>query len=103
MDVPSWKHDLAADRALIQELIVSMDKVGPEDDAKLQHLLSLIREKVSAPINPGNRKVLLFTAFADTADYLYENLVPFARPSTSISKWRPAPARPTATSRPSSR
>lgn len=79
MDLPSWKHDLAADLVLIEDLIASMDKVRPEDDAKLQHLLSLIKQKVEAPLNPGNRKVLIFTAFADTANYLYENIAPFAQ------------------------
>ena len=48
----------------------------PADDAKLQHLKDHILAKIDAPINPGNRKVLLFTAFADTADYLYEHLAP---------------------------
>lgn len=79
MDLPSWKHDLAADLALIEELIASMEKVTPADDAKLQHLLALIRQKIDEPLNPGNRKLLIFTAFADTAHYLYDNLVPFAR------------------------
>jgi Helicase conserved C-terminal domain len=79
MDLPSWKHDLAADLVLIDDLIASMDKVTPGDDTKLQHLLSLIGQKVEAPLNAGNRKVLIFTAFADTANYLYDNLAPFAQ------------------------
>ncbi|WP_138379480.1 helicase-related protein [Luteithermobacter gelatinilyticus] len=78
MDLPSWKHDLSADLALIEDLITSMEKVKPEDDAKLQHLLDLIQRKVDEPLNPGNRKVLIFTAFADTANYLYDNIAPFA-------------------------
>lgn len=79
MDLPSWKHDLAADLVLIDDLIESMDKVTPGDDTKLQHLLSLIGQKIEAPLNAGNRKVLIFTAFADTANYLYDNLAPFAQ------------------------
>jgi hypothetical protein len=51
-----------------------MAKVTPEDDAKLQHLKALILSKIENPINDGNRKVLVFTAFADTANYLYNNL-----------------------------
>ena len=51
-----------------------MEKVTPAHDAKLLHLVDHIREKVGNPINPGNRKILLFTAFADTADYLYDSL-----------------------------
>ncbi|UMM64706.1 helicase-related protein [Aristophania vespae] len=74
MDLPSWQHDLEADLALIHDLIASMDKVGPDDDAKLQHLKDIITRKVNEPLNPGNRKVLIFTAFADTAKYLYANL-----------------------------
>ena len=74
MDLPSWKHDLGGDVVLIRDLIASMDKVGPEDDAKLQHLKDVITRKVADPLNPGNRKVLVFTAFADTAKYLYANL-----------------------------
>jgi hypothetical protein len=70
MDLPSWKHDLNADLTLIRDLIASMDKVGPDDDAKLQHLKDVITRKVAEPLNPGNRKVLIFTAFADTAKYL---------------------------------
>ncbi len=79
MDLPSWKHDLAADLVLIEDLIASMEKVKPADDAKLQHLLALIKQKVDEPLNPGNRKVLVFTAFADTANYLFDNLAPFAQ------------------------
>ena len=79
MDLPSWKHDLETDLVLIQELVASMDKVTPEDDAKLQHLKQTLHFKVSEPINPGNRKVLIFTAFADTASYLYDNLTPLAQ------------------------
>ncbi|WP_412558505.1 helicase-related protein [Thalassospira sp. MIT1370] len=79
MDLPSWKHDLEGDLALIGGLIASMEKVAPEDDAKLQNLKTLLQNKIKEPINPGNRKVLIFTAFADTADYLYANLAPFAQ------------------------
>ena len=79
MDLPSWKHDLAADLVLIDGLIASMDMVAPEDDAKLQHLLSILKQKIAEPLNPGNRKVIIFTAFADTANYLFENLAPVAQ------------------------
>jgi len=79
MDLPSWKHDLQADLFLIDELVASMDKVRPEDDAKLQHLKDVITRKIGEPLNPGNKKVLIFTAFADTANYLFANLAPFAK------------------------
>lgn len=71
MDLISWKHDLEADLLRIQSLLREMEKVTPGHDKKLQHLLSHIQQKVENPINLGNRKILIFTAFADTADYLY--------------------------------
>lgn len=74
MDLPSWENDLSADLAIIDALLSSMNKIKPEDDAKLQHLQKLILEKIEKPINGNNKKVLLFTAFADTANYLYDNL-----------------------------
>ncbi|QTA85559.1 helicase-related protein [Desulfonema magnum] len=74
MDLSSWEHDLKCDHELIERLLGSMLRIGPEDDAKLQHLRSHIEQKIAKPINPGNRKVIIFTAFADTANYLYDNL-----------------------------
>ena len=76
MDLPSWEHDLAGDLEVIEALLASMTLITPEDDAKLQHLKSHVLEKIANPINPSNRKILIFTAFADTADYLYANLAP---------------------------
>ena len=76
MDLPSWEHELKVDLEIIDALLASMKKITPADDAKLQHLKSLILGKLAAPINPGNKKILIFTAFADTADYLYANLAP---------------------------
>ncbi|NSL89248.1 DEAD/DEAH box helicase family protein [Chitinophaga sp. Mgbs1] len=74
MDVERWKGDLNNDLQLIDGLLDSMNKVTPEDDSKLQHLKQLITDKISHPINHQNKKVLIFTAFADTASYLYKNL-----------------------------
>jgi hypothetical protein len=74
MDLPSWENDLSADLSIIDALLSSMNKIKPEDDTKLQHLQKLILEKIENPINGNNKKVLLFTAFADTATYLYDNL-----------------------------
>ncbi len=74
MDLPSWSHELRTDLEIIDALLRSMQKINPDADAKLQHLKKLIAEKISNPINLGNRKVLIFTAFADTANYLYTNL-----------------------------
>ncbi len=76
MDLPSWEHDLNVDLEIIDALRASMDKITPEDDAKLQHLKAQVLGKIANPINPGNKKIIIFTAFADTADYLYANLAP---------------------------
>jgi len=76
MDLPSWEHELKGDLQVIDALLASMNKITPENDAKLQHLKAHLLSKIANPINPGNRKALIFTAFADTADYLYANLAP---------------------------
>jgi hypothetical protein len=76
MDLPSWEHDLCQDQKVITALLTEMHKISPDHDAKLQHLKTQLNSKLSSPINPGNRKVLLFTAFADTAAYLYKHLAP---------------------------
>jgi superfamily II DNA or RNA helicase len=76
MDLPSWEHDLNGDLVVIESLLTEMQKITPKEDAKLQHLKAEIEKKLDAPINPGNRKLLIFTAYADTANYLYDNIAP---------------------------
>jgi len=80
MDLPSWQQDLSADLAMIDELLASVSKIEPQDDAKLQHLIKHVDTKIEQPINvidgKANKKVIIFTAFADTAQYLYEQLAP---------------------------
>lgn len=84
MDVQAWKQELSADREIILGLLAEMNKVKPEDDAKLQHLISEMRNKMASPLNDGNRKVIVFTAFADTANYLYSNLAPHFASSDNV-------------------
>ena len=76
MDYISWKRDMEADLGILSELISMVKDITPEYDYKLNQLLKVIKEKEEKPINPGNRKILIFTAFADTAEYLYENVAP---------------------------
>ena len=76
VDVESWRRDLWDDRETLRELLGVMASVTPEHDLKLVELQRLIRSKVANPINDGNRKVLIFSAFADTANYLYRELAP---------------------------
>ncbi len=74
MDIDSWEHDLSGDIETIKRLLAEMQKISPAEDAKLIQLKELIGGKIERPLNDGNRKVLIFTAFADTAGYLYEHL-----------------------------
>ena len=74
MDYISWKRDIDEDLDNLQLLILMVEDITPEFDFNLNELLRVIREKAASPINPGNKKILIFTAFADTADYLYEHV-----------------------------
>lgn len=76
IDIASWQRDLWNDRETLRELLDEMKKVTPAHDLKLAKLKQLIANKVANPINSGNRKVLVFSAFADTANYLYQELAP---------------------------
>ena len=79
MDYESWRRSLARDAEVLALLSLMVGDITPEHDSKLQELFSVLRDKMETPINEGNRKVIIFTAFADTADYLYENVSKFAK------------------------
>lgn len=74
MDYISWRRDLAADQEVLRMLLLMLEDITPAHDSKLQMLIEDLKEKFAHPINKDNRKVLIFTAFADTADYLYQEL-----------------------------
>ena len=74
MDYVTWRKDLEADKEVLDLLTLMVADITPEHDSKLQELLKLISKKIENPINPGNKKVLIFSAFSDTAEYLYENV-----------------------------
>ena len=74
MDLPSWEGDLSTDLEIINALLAEMEKVVPEHDEKLNHLIQHLEQKIKNPINEGNKKAIIFTAFADTASYLYKNI-----------------------------
>lgn len=76
IDIESWQRDLWNDRETLRELLDEMNTITPEHDLKLQKLRQVIEQKALHPINAGNRKVLIFSAFADTANYLYRELSP---------------------------
>ena len=74
MDYVSWRRDLKADLEVLELLILMLKDITPEHDTKLQQLIANLKNKFEHPINGSNKKVLIFTAFADTANYLYEQL-----------------------------
>lgn len=74
MDYVSWKRDLKADLEVLELLLIMLKDITPEHDSKLQQLVTDLKHKFEHPINGNNKKVLIFTAFADTANYLYEQL-----------------------------
>ena len=77
VDCIRWRQDLAADKEILQRLYAEAYQVGPSRDSKLAQLRKIIIQKVQNPINPLNFKVIVFTAFADTAKYLYQELAPW--------------------------
>src|SRR3546814_236090 len=85
VDRVRWRQDLIEDRNRLATLLSAARAVTPERDAKLAALKELIAHKVDAPINGDNRKLLLFTAFADTADYLYRELAGWAHSALGIN------------------
>ena len=74
MDYVSWRRDLKSDMEVLEQLIMMLKDITPKHDTKLQQLVADLKNKFEHPINSGNKKVLIFTAFADTANYLYEQL-----------------------------
>lgn len=74
MDYVSWRKTLQDDAEVLDLLMLMVGDITPEYDSKLQELFAVLKDKMEHPINEENRKVLIFTAFSDTADYLYHNV-----------------------------
>jgi hypothetical protein len=85
VDRVRWRQDLEEDRDRLHALLSIAKRVGPSRDAKLEELKTVIVQKFERPINDGNRKVMVFTAFADTAEYLYGELSRWAKEKLKIS------------------
>lgn len=79
MDYVSWRDSLVKDAEVLELLTVMVTDITPEHDSKLQELYKIIDEKISNPINEGNKKIIIFTAFADTAGYLYDNVSEYVK------------------------
>ena len=74
IDLIRWKQDLEYDLVILRNLRSELSDITVDRDAKLEKLKSLIEDKLHNPINPNNKKVIVFTAFADTASYLHNNI-----------------------------
>ena len=74
MDWKSWRSELQKDSEILAVLQAMVADITPAHDTKLQELLRLIADKIEHPINEGNRRVLVFSAFSDTAEYLYKHV-----------------------------
>ena len=74
MDYMSWREEIKGDLEIIRLLLLMLQSITPEHDSKLQQLISDLKDKFAHPINGDNKKVLVFTAFSDTAQYLYDCL-----------------------------
>ena len=87
MDYITWKGEIDSDIKTFEQLVKMVQSVTPEYDFKLNELKRIIREKIASPINPGNKKVLVFTAFSDTAEYLYDHLREDGQRRTWVAYW----------------
>ena len=85
IDSIRWRQDLESDLRILNQLMGTIQLITTDRDAKLKELKELISEKVNNPINPGNKKVIVFTAFADTATYLYENIANWAQTELKVN------------------
>lgn len=79
MDYLTWLRDLQSDAETLQLLLFMVADITPAHDSKLRQLFDLIDQKITHPINPNNRKLIIFTAFSDTADYLYQHVSRYAK------------------------
>lgn len=85
MDYLSWQRDLTADKEVLELLVLMVEDITPEYDSKLNELLKVIENKISNPLNPENKKIIIFTAFSDTAEYLFENVSVFVKSKFAIN------------------
>ena len=84
MDRTSWRRALEKDQEVLELLTLMVDDITPEHDSKLQELFSVLKNKIEHPINGNNKKVIIFTAFADTAMYLYDHVSAYVKRSFGL-------------------
>lgn len=84
LKLDEWKKDLSRDKSALILLYNSAETITAERDAKLKELKKIIKHKVDNPTNGNNKKVVVFTAFSDTAQYLYKNISTWAQKELGI-------------------
>ena len=99
IDRLQWKEDLKEDLQILTDLISKVNQVIPVFDYKLQTLFDTIKNKIQNPINANNKKVIIFTAFADTADYLYKNVGQYFKEKYNINSTLITGSRKTSTTK----
>lgn len=85
MDYVSWRDTLEKDAEILELLTYMIGDITPGHDSKLQELFRVINNKITHPINGGNKKLIIFTAFADTADYLYDNVSRYVKENFGLN------------------
>lgn len=85
MDYKSWRDSLVRDRDILELLTLMVGDITPEYDSKLQELFRVIKNKLENPINQDNKKIIIFTAFADTAQYLFDNVSEYVKENFGLN------------------
>ena len=85
MDYLRWQNDLMADMAIIREILDNIAPITPDQDDKLQDLIRTICKKIENPINNSNHKILVFSAFSDTAEYIYKNIADYIQNTYTLN------------------
>lgn len=88
LNTSGWKQDLKHDYGIAKNLLEEMRRITPEHDSKLNDLKNVIKNKIVHPINNANKKIIIFSAFADTANYLYENIANWAKKELNVESAR---------------
>lgn len=84
MDYVTWREKLSEDLDILKSLAAQMETITPEHDSKLKQLKDDIADKINHPFNEGNKKILIFTAFSDTAAYIYDNVANWIKDSFGV-------------------
>ncbi len=84
LDKVRYQSNLEFDLTILCHISESIKKITPDRDEKIEGLKRIISDKITKPLNADNKKVIVFTAFADTATYLYDCLAKWAKTEFDI-------------------